>query len=300
MTVVYRPACGLDLVYADRLVVSSINDLTERHGFGVMAATSPPNFQSFSLKDDPDGLWLAEENGEILGFAWSWVCGDMWFLAQLFVSPGQQGRGIGNELMKRTLQHAERSNAGNKVLITFAFNKVSQGLYMRNGLFPRFPVYSLAVARDHLVSKLQGPIFDCTPLKEDAASLDRIALADQRAMGVSREKHHRYLIRDDGTMGYDLYDGTDWVGYAYIDVAGHIGPVAVMQPQAVATAFRTALHLAAKTDSPQISAFLPGANEIALNIAMEYAMQIKFPMLLMSSHDFGNWTQYLPRNPGFM
>ena len=300
MTVLYRPARQQDLVQADRLVVSSINDLTERHGFGSPAATSAPNFQSFSLEDDPDGLWIAEENGEILGFAWSWICGPMWFLAQLFVSPGQQGRGIGNELMKRTLQHAEKSNACNKVLITFAFNKVSQGLYIRNGLFPRFLIYNVTVTREHLMGSLQGPVFDCSPLKGDAASMRRMALADQRAMGVSREKHHRYLIRDDKTRGYDLYDGTDWVGYAYIDIAGHIGPVAVMQPQAVATAFRTALHLAAKTDSPQISAFLPGANEPALTTAMESAMQIKSPMLLMSCRDLGNWDQYLPRNPGFM
>jgi hypothetical protein len=53
-----------------------------------MATSSPPNFQLFSLKDDPDGLWVAEDGG----FAWSWVCGDVWFLAQLFVDPAQQGR----------------------------------------------------------------------------------------------------------------------------------------------------------------------------------------------------------------
>ena len=300
MTVLYRPARQQDLVQTDRLVVTSINDLTERHGFGSPAVTSAPNFQSFCLEDDPEGLWVAEENGKILGFAWSWASGPLWFLAQLFVLPGQQGSGIGNELIKRTLQHAEKSNARNKVLITFAFNRVSQGLYIRHGLFPRFPIYNVAVAREHLLGGLRGPVFDCSPLKEDAASLRRIAQADQRAIGASREKHHRYLIRDDRTSGYDLYDGTDWMGYAYVDMAGHIGPVAVMEPHAVATAFRTTLHLAAKMNTPQISAFLPGANESALKIAMESGMQIRSPMLLMSCRDFGNWAQYLPRNPGFM
>src|SRR6266508_3129304 len=102
MSVVCRPARAQDLEFTDTLVVSSINDLTVRHGFGPMAASSPPNFQLFSLKDD--------EDGQILGFAWSWVCGDMWFLAQLFVSPDHQGRSIGNELIKRTLDHAEKSS----------------------------------------------------------------------------------------------------------------------------------------------------------------------------------------------
>jgi hypothetical protein len=36
-----------------------------------------------------------------------WVCGDLWFLAQLFVSPDHQGRSIGNELLKRTFKMGE-------------------------------------------------------------------------------------------------------------------------------------------------------------------------------------------------
>src|SRR5438045_3235320 len=87
MTVVCRPARAEDLEFADALVVSTINDLTFRHGFGQMASPSPPNFRLFSLMDDPDGLWVAEDDCRILGFAWSWVRGDIWFLAQLFVSP---------------------------------------------------------------------------------------------------------------------------------------------------------------------------------------------------------------------
>jgi GNAT superfamily N-acetyltransferase len=137
MPLVYRPAQAHDLTRADALVVASINDLTERHGFGSMATARPPNFQLFSLKDDPDGLWLAEDGDDILGFAWSWVCGNVWFLAQLFVDPDQQGRGIGNELLKLTLEHARKSGAVHKALITFTFNRVSQGLTSGTACFPR-------------------------------------------------------------------------------------------------------------------------------------------------------------------
>jgi hypothetical protein len=49
-----------------------------------------------------------------------------------------------------------------------------------------------------------------------------------------------------------------------------------------------------------VSAFLPGACDEALSIAVAHGMRITIPMLLMSSRDFGNWSQYLPRNPGFM
>lgn len=101
MAVVCRPARIDDLKQADDIVVASINELTERRGFGKMASSRPPNFQAFSLADDPEGLWVADDGGEIVGFAWSWVCGELWFLAQLFVAPDRQSDGIGNQLITR-------------------------------------------------------------------------------------------------------------------------------------------------------------------------------------------------------
>ena len=300
MPAVCRPARAQDLERADELVVASINDLTERHGFGPMAVSRPPNFQLFSLKDDAKGLWVAEDADEILGFAWSWVCGDLWFLAQLFVSPGHQGRSIGNELLKRTLEHARKSGATNRALITFTFNTVSQGLYIRHKLFPRFPIYNFSVARELLMGRLQGGQFRYVPLEETASNLHSLAQIDDRVLGVSREKHHRYLINDNATRGVSLYAGDDCVGYVYVGTDGHIGPLAVVQPNALGTAFRTALTLAAEGGSSQVSAFLPGTSETALSTAVEHGMRITFPMLLMSTRDFGDWTQYLPRNPGFM
>ena len=153
MPIIYRPAHTTDLVRADELVVGSINDLTERHGFGKIASPRPPPFQLFSLKDDPDGLWVAEDHEEMVGFAWSWVCEDLWFLAQLFISPERQGSGIGNELIKRTWEPAKNRGATTKALITFTFNTVSQGLYLRHGMFPRFPVYFFSVASDRLKAR---------------------------------------------------------------------------------------------------------------------------------------------------
>ena len=129
MALVFRPARADELQQAEELVVRSINDLIERHGFGPMATLRPPDFQLFCLKDDPDGLWVAEADGEIVGFALSWVCGDLWFLAELFVAPGHQGCGIGNELLARTFEHARKAGATNESLITFTFNRVARIVY---------------------------------------------------------------------------------------------------------------------------------------------------------------------------
>lgn len=199
MPLVYRPARAEDLITTDALVVTSINDLTVRHGFGPMAAASAPSFQLFSLKDDPDGLWVAEDGGDILGFGWSWVCGDVWFLAQLFVDPARQGSGIGNELLKRTLGHARKSKAAHKALITFTFNRVSQGLYIRHGLFPKMPIYFFGAARERVMQGLPEPPLRSVAIDDSAATMERLAAIDSRAIGVSREKHHRYLLNDPAT-----------------------------------------------------------------------------------------------------
>jgi ribosomal protein S18 acetylase RimI-like enzyme len=300
MSLGYRPAQARDLATTDALVVASINDLTERHGFGSMATSSPPNFQMFSLKDDPDGLWIAEDSGDIVGFAWSWVCGDLWFLAQLFVDPAQQGRGIGNELLKLTLEHARKSKAAHKALITFTFNRVSQGLYIRHGLFPKMPIYFFSVARERLMAGLPESPLSSMAIEDTAAHMQRLAEIDALAVGVAREKHHRYLLNEPGTTGVMLCAGSECVGYTYISSNGHIGPLAVTRVDLLDDAFTTALKMAVDKSTEKISAFLPGTCDSALSIAVNHGMRITFPMLLMASPGYSTWTRYLPRNPGFM
>jgi ribosomal protein S18 acetylase RimI-like enzyme len=298
--IVFRPARAEELQRAQELVVRSINDLTERHGFGPMATLRPADFQLFCLRDDPDGLWVAEADGEIVGFALSWVCGDLWFLAELFVAPGHQGRRIGNELLARTLEHASKAGATNKSLITFTFNVASQGLYIRHGLFPRLPIYFFNVARDTLMNRLQGGNLRCTPIEPTASDLESLAQLDASVLGFSREKHHRYLLNDSAMKGVFLNEGGDRIGYAYVSAAGHVGPLAVAQPREMGAAFNSVLNLAAASGAAQVSAFLPGSSDQALSIAVEHGMRITFPMVLVSTRDFGDWTRYLPRNPGFM
>jgi ribosomal protein S18 acetylase RimI-like enzyme len=299
MSLVFRPARADELARAEELVASSINDLTERHGFGSIATLRPPDFQLFSLKDDPDGLWVAEVNGDMVGFALSWVCGSIWFLAELFVSPGHQGLGIGNGLLARTLAHARKAGATDKSLITFTFNVVSQGLYIRHGLLPRLPIYLVSVARDALMNPLPGSKLHTTPIEPTTSHLQTLTEFDVSILGSSREKHHRYLCNDSTMTGALLHDGNGCIGYAYVSTLGHVGPLAVADTRLMEAAFRTALDLAAASGAAQVSAFLPGVSE-ALDVAVTQQMRIAFPMVLMSSRDFGDWTRYLPRNPGFM
>jgi GNAT superfamily N-acetyltransferase len=300
MSILYRPARADELQATQAHIVHSINDLSERHGFGPMASIRSPDFQLFSLNDDPAGFWTAEQDGEIVGSAFSWVCGDLWFLAELFIAPDRQGQGIGNELLKRTLDHANRSTVSHRALITFTFNRVSQGLYIRHGLFPRLPIYFFSASRDTLTARLPRQRLECVPIENSAAHRAELSVIDAAALGFSREKHHKFLIGDASTEGFLVYQGNACAGYVYVNRGGHIGPLAVAQPEAAGSAFMTALHLAADSGASQLSAFIPGVSEAQLRIAAGHGMRITFPMVLMSSQAFGDWTRYIPRNPGFM
>jgi GNAT superfamily N-acetyltransferase len=300
MPIIYRPARAGELLATQAHIVHSINDLCERHGLGPMANVRSPDFQLFSLNDDPAGLWTAEQDGEIVGSAFSWVCGSLWFLAELFISPALQGQGVGNALLKRTFDHATNAGAVHKALITFTFNRVSQGLYIRHGLFPRLPLYMFGGAREAVTARLPAGRMTAVPIENTAAHLRELAAIDISGLGVSREKHHKFLIGDAASKGFLLYEGVDCAGYAYVNLGGHIGPLAVAKSEAAGPAFMTALHLAAESGAPQVSAFIPGTNELSLRIAVAQGMRITLPMVLMSSRAFGDWTRYLPRNPGFM
>lgn len=298
MPLTFRPARADELQHLQELIVRSINDLSTRHGFGPLASVRPAAFQQFAFKEDPGGFCVAEDDGEIVGCAFSWVCGELWFLAELFIAPRMQGTGIGRELLRRTLHHADQAGAKTRALITFTFNTVSQGLYMRHGMFPRLPIYMFSIAREALANT--GSAVGLEFRRASGSDAAAFAALDAGGLGVSRETHHRFLLDDQTMKGFLLYDGDACVGYAYVASTGHVGPLAVTRPELMAPAFGGALSIAAQGRSDQVSAFLPGTCEAAPKIAAGHRMRIVLPMVLVSDRAFGDWNRYLPRNPGFM
>jgi GNAT superfamily N-acetyltransferase len=300
MSPIVRPARADELQRVQELIVGSINDLTGRHGFGAMASVRPASFQLFSFDEDPGGFWVAENDGDLVGAAFSWSCGDLWFLAELFVSPTMQGSGLGRELLQRTLRHADRAGAKTRALITFAFNTVSLGLYLRHGLYPRLPLYMVGADRDALGTSASDAGVTATRIDASKGDIARLAALDESALGVSRARHHRFLLGEPTMSGYLFHEGGDCIGYGYVAATGQVGPLAVTRRDRMAMTFRRALTIAAESGASRVSAFIPGNCEAALGAAADNGLRIVFPMVLVSDREFGDWTRYLPRNPGFM
>ncbi len=64
------------------------------------------------LATDPDGSWVATSSGAIVGVAQSHRRGDRWVLATLGVRPDRQERGVGRELLERTLDYGRSAPIG--------------------------------------------------------------------------------------------------------------------------------------------------------------------------------------------
>jgi len=301
MAIVYRRPIAQEMAEVAAVSVAAFNALNRRHGFAEIQGVPPNPFFAFSLEEESEGFWVAEDAGRIVGFAISWVCGSLWFLAYLFISPESQGRQIGRNLIARTLEHGDASTIRNRALITFAYNPVSIALYSRYGLYPREPLYAMrGPAAAAQATPEQGGSLVCEKLVPDAESPARLSHIDEQILGHRRDRHHRYLLNAQGASCYLLRQADTLGGYAYIWASGRVGPLAVLSPSVFGTAMNAALALAATQDGQTISVLIAGSNELAFSIATEHQMQIDYPLLFMSSKPLGNWAGYLFHSPWLM
>jgi GNAT superfamily N-acetyltransferase len=64
------------------------------------------------LGTDPQGSWVAEDDGIVVGMSQSFVREDYWMLSQLGTLPGRQGVGVGRELLRLALTHGDADSPG--------------------------------------------------------------------------------------------------------------------------------------------------------------------------------------------
>jgi GNAT superfamily N-acetyltransferase len=299
MNVAYRQARLEDLEPASLVVQEAILDLRSRHGIPLPQPIDPPRFQRLCLDDDPSGLWVAEADGAILGFGFSWMCDRFWFLAQLFVRPSVQASGVGMGLLARTLEQAVARGAENRALITFAYNTRSTGLYARHGLFPREPLYHMAAPAQNWRRKADAGLPAVLFEADDAAS-DLMGAIDVAVLGFRRDAHHALLRGGQGMRAFRIGDAARPDGYAYIAPNGHVGPLAVAPGADAGAVAATALHCAMVAGPDQISMMVPGRAGLVMATAMAHGLRIEEPLVVLSARPFGVWDRYLPSNPGIM
>lgn len=300
MTVACRAARHDDIVGIAEVYRAAYNALSRQHGFPEVPAGPPNPFWAFSVSEEPEGCWVAEEGTTIVGFAISWVRADFWFLACLFIAPSFQGKRVGRILVERALAHGGHA-AANRALITFAYNPVSIALYVRYAMYPQEPLYLLEGPAEALRDRepaAEGLEYE--RLLPNARHADILSRLDRAVLGHDRTRHHKFLLSAPGSTCYLFELAGAPRGYAYIWPTGRVGPFAAPSPGSFEGVMRTALALASAPPTAQVSVLLAGSNAPALAWAVRRGMRITLPLLLMATKPFGQLEAYGFYSPALM
>jgi GNAT superfamily N-acetyltransferase len=300
VNITYRPAKFEDLEDAARVVQEAGNELRVRHGRQPWPAPPPIAFPKFCLSEDPDGLWVAEHGDTIVGFGFSWMTEQFWFLSQLFVRPQTQAKGVGQGLLLKTLMQAQRNGATNRALITPAYNITSTGLYLNNGLYPCEPLYRMAAPTQAVAQNLADAGYDTAPIAPWPEPREWMAEIDGELLGLRRDLHHRFLLGGGAARAVRIERAGGTAGYAYISAEGHVGPLAIAPDAGAKAVVTMALRCALEGRPSRVSMIVPGRADAIMQAVLVLGFRIEDPYVLMASRPFGNWYNYLPRTPGFL
>lgn len=97
-----------------------------------------------SLGSEPEGCFVAEANGKVVGSVFSRTWGAVGWFGSLVVLPQYQGRGIGKRLIAASVEHLRRDRNRVIGLETMPEGPDNLGLYLHMGFQARLPTMLMA------------------------------------------------------------------------------------------------------------------------------------------------------------
>ena len=134
------------------------------------------------LGTDPDGSWVAEEDGAVIGMSQSFVREDYWMLSQLGTVPGRQGHGVGRQLLSLALSHGDPHSPGT---IQCSRDPKAMALYTSFGFALHPVVAAWGVLRPGAVER-PSEVVRLEPDQVAERELDRVTGIDRKVRGSAR------------------------------------------------------------------------------------------------------------------
>ena len=143
----------------------------------------------YFLGTDPDGSWVAEDGGRVVGFSQSFVRDGHWVLSLLAVDPGSQRHGLGRQLLDRALGNADPSGPG---MIQSSRDPRAMALYTSAGFSLHPTVIAYGPVRPGAVSA------DPRVRSADEVDLGLVDAIDRAVRGTARTADIAAMLRDPG------------------------------------------------------------------------------------------------------
>ena len=297
MSIIYRKATAEDSYSVFQVFSKSIIDLGERTN--VMAITGgnhPEVLQSLwqrrkflfdFLAENAAQFWVAEQDGQIIGYARSIEHDGLMDLTEFFVLPDQQSGGVGRELLARAFPE---SDARYRVIVA-TMDERALFRYLSAGVYARFPIKYFYRKAEKVEVKTDLKI---EPMQVDLhlQDLDRI---DKMIIGHSRGDIHRWVATT--RSGFVYKRNGKVVGYGYVGEG--TGPFAVLDENDFPAVLAHAENLMAEKGG-EFGAETPFINKGAIRYFLDRKYQIdSFTVLFMSNEPFGRFENYLCFSPIF-
>jgi GNAT superfamily N-acetyltransferase len=257
-----RPMRPEDVETAERLSSHSFHDLDRRlrrWGEPEPEPRSPDRGAQWVdrthhyLRTDPGGCWVADVDGEMVGFATSFTRELMWILASYAVQPGLQGQGIGKALLGAALHHGRGCLRG---MLSASADSRAVRRYRAAG-FSLHPQMHLAGRVDRSAIPVVEKVREGT-----AGDVEMMDSVDRRVRGAAHGPDHAWLLSAFRLVVSDTPTGS---GYAYHDLAGTPALLAASNRR---TATRLLWECLASSGESALVPHVTAANEWAVDVGL--------------------------------
>jgi GNAT superfamily N-acetyltransferase len=271
----------------------SFADMAQRlNGQSPITVGDPKNWEGIRslfehLARSAEHFWVAELDGQPIGYARSILRDGVRELTEFFVLPSQQSAGVGRELLARAFPAAGASHRS----IIATTNPQSLSRYLRAGVTPRFPIFSfnrkpmaVTVASDLTIEPI-------TAFESVRAELNQL---DQDIVGYQRPEEHAWLALEH--RGFVYRRAGRMVGYGYIGFNN--GPFALQNADDFPAVLAHAETLTAARHAENVSFEVPLINRAAVDhlLGRHYRMDTIFA-LYMSDAPLGRLENYVVTSP---
>lgn len=298
--VTFRPGSPADSHSTFRVWLQSIMDFTRRVGVTAFVGAEDPEVAAQiwerrrplweHLGRTAEHFWIAETEGEAIGYARSILRNGVRELTEFFVVPGEQSAGVGRELLSRAFP---AEGARHRVIVA-TVDPRALARYLKAGLYPYVPVghFTRAPEEVSVHTDLRMELMEATP-----EALGAVGTIDQEVLGYLREIDHRWLAEQ--RPGYLFRRDGAVVGYGYVSEDWY-GPFAVLRDDDFPAVLAHAETQARSVGAKSVGFFVPLINGVATDYLLRRRYQLDgILLLIMSDAPFGSFERYLLTTPPF-
>lgn len=241
---------------------------------------------------DRGTVWVARDQGEVIGVVHAAASEDELYVGDAFVEPSYRGQGVARRLFDVVFDDAD--DAARSMLIDPA-DSAAIALALRFRCSPREMLLSVAGAtpREEELAKMAAGDYrfgvEPLDLAVHASALDAV---DREARGTTRPGDHRFFAQH--SDGYVFSLNGEIVAYTYLWPDGRIGPLACSSAAYLVQIFAYALRaLQQRHHASWCALLVPGSNIRIARAALRAALRIQQTYAFARDSYDGNMSTYV-------